>query len=440
MSEISVERHPAIRSILDGVKPVRKLTTEAEAIAAAREAADEIRKLAKDASLNDQVPVRQADILSEYGLTSIYVPGEFGGLGASIQTIVEVVRIISAADGGVGQILQIHNVMIRGVFNRTDDDFRARLIEDILAGKRFGNALAEGKGKGKGGLTRVERNAQGKLVLNGRKVFATGCLLAEWISVSASSDEGPVGVLLHRNTPGVILEDDWDAFGQQHSVSGSVRFVNLVLEDYQVNQRSPQLNTSDEKTAAAPAVRTNLTWPQILHAAIDTGIARGALEAATDYLRNHSHVWVDADVERAAQEQMIIKQIGDYAIAVRTAESLLRDAAELFDEYRNTKDSDHLQDELILAVATARAKSDQASIFIGSDIFSLLGASSAYNKFNLNRVFGDSRVHTTHDPIRWRLHHIGNYYLNGIPPDEYSAASARKRAASLIPDQLGEVI
>src|SRR5690606_34804119 len=135
-----------------------------EAIAAAHEAAAEIRKLAQDASLNDKVPQRQADILSEYGLTAIYVPKRFGGLGASIATVVEVVRIISAADGGVGQILQIHNVMIQGVFNRTDDDFRRRLIADILAGKRFGNALAEGKGKGKGGLTRVERNAQGKLI------------------------------------------------------------------------------------------------------------------------------------------------------------------------------------------------------------------------------------------------------------------------------------
>src|SRR5690606_13820161 len=124
-----------------------------------------------------------------------------------------------------------------------------------------------------------------------------------------------------------------------------------------------------------------------------------------------------------------IKQIGDYAIAIRVAESLLRDAAELFEVYRTTENNGHLQDELILAVASARAQSDHASISISSDIFSLLGASSSYNKFNLNRFFGDARVHTTHDPIRWRLHHVGNYYLNGISPNEYSAASARKLAA-----------
>jgi hypothetical protein len=63
-------------------------------------------------------------------------------------------------------------------------------------------------------------------------------------------------------------------------------------------------------------------------------------------------------------------------------------------------------------------------------MFSLLGASSSYRKFNLDRFWADVRVHTTHDPIRWRLHHIGDYYLNGVPPHEYSAAAIRRPSLS----------
>jgi len=421
-------------------KPLRTITTEAEAIAAAWDAAREIAVLAADHQLQKKIPWRQAEILSQSGITTIAVPKALGGLGASISTIVETVRIISTADGGVGQLLQIHNVMLRGVFARPDNEFRQLLVADIVKGKRFGHAGAETGGKTKfDHKTTAHRNSEGKWVVNGHKFYTTGSHLAEWISAGAKTAEGDIGFLVNRNAPGVILDDDWDGFGQQHSVSGSIRFVNLVLEDYQVNQRNPQQEPETTGGSASPVVRTNLTWPQILHAAIDAGIARGALEAATDYVRNRSHVWVDAEVERASEEPMIIKRIGDYALALRTAESLLRDAAALFDEYRNTADNGHLQDELILAVASARAQADHASIFIGSDLFSLLGASSSYNRFNLSRFFNDARVHTTHDPIRWRLHHIGNYYLNGVPPDEYSAASARKRAAALVPDQLGRV-
>lgn len=393
-----------------------RLASEADAIAAAHEAAREIAILAREASLNDKVPHRAAEILSASGVTSIYVPKELGGLGASIETVVDVVRIISAADGGVGQILQIHNVMIRGVFTRPDDDFRDLLIADILAGKRFGNALAEGRGKLKGGLTKLSQDADGIWRLNGLKTFATGCYLAEWISVSATSDHGPAGVLINRNAPGLTLNDDWAAFGQQHSISGSITFDNIEVD--------PRFAPNAPKKGGADFMpRTGLTWPQILHAAIDTGIARGALEAASEYIRENLRPWVEAGVDRAAEEHHIIKQIGEYAVSVRAAESALRYAARTFDRFKANPDDKALEDELILATATARAASDEASLFVGSDIFALTGANSTLNKWNLHRYWADARVHTTHDPIRWRLYHIGNYYLNGIPPDEYGRAA-----------------
>jgi alkylation response protein AidB-like acyl-CoA dehydrogenase len=390
--------------------PVRPLHSEAEAIAAAREIAVEIASIAADPQHNGQLPWRQAQLLSESGITAIGVPKAFGGLGASVQTIVETVRIISVADGGVGQLLQIHNVMLRGIFNGYPDAVRDRLVADVLAGKRFGNALAEVGGKNKFALkTRVERRADGALVLNGSKFYSTGSYLAEWISLTAASDDGGAGVLLNRNTPGLTLVDDWDAFGQNNSVSGTVNFDNIVLdEDYVVRRKGPMK-------------RTGLTFPQILHAAIDTGIAAGALAAAVDYLKHNARPWVESGVDHANEEPHIIKQIGEYAVALRAAEALLRDAAQVFDRHELDPENKALQDELILSVATARAHSDGASLKIASDIFSLLGASSSLSKWNLDRFWRNARVHTTHDPIRWRLHHVGNYYLNGVDPGEYTA-------------------
>src|SRR5690606_30014691 len=152
----------------------------------------------------------------------------------------------------------------------------------------------------------------GKYVLNGSKFYSTGSYLAEWISITAASDFGPVGLLLQRDTPGLTLVDDWRAFGQQHSVSGTVIFENV-----EVDERFIPKPDATPKTLP----RSSLTWPQILHAAIDTGIAHGALDAATHYLRNHSRPWVDAGLERAAEEPHIIKRIGEYAVAVRGAEA-----------------------------------------------------------------------------------------------------------------------
>lgn len=404
-----VEQNPAGQLIQEQA-PIRLLDSDAQAIAVAKEIALEIAAIAADPTQNGQLPRRQAQLLSESGLTAIGVPKAFGGLGASVETIVETVRIISVADGGVGQLLQIHNVMLRGIFSGYPDDIRDLLIRDVLAGKRFGNALAEVGGKNKFALkTRVERRADGKLILNGSKFYSTGSYLAEWISLTAASDDGGAGVLLNRNTPGLTLVDDWEAFGQKNSVSGTVIFDNIELDEDFVSRRK------------GPMKRTGLTFPQILHAAIDTGIAEGALSAAVDYLNHHARPWVESGVDQASQEPHIIKQIGEYAVALRGAQSLLRDAARVFDQHELDPENKALQDELILSVATARAHSDAASLKISSDIFSLLGASSSLSKWNLDRFWRNARVHTTHDPIRWRLHHVGNYYLNGIDPGEYTA-------------------
>lgn len=397
--------------------PARRITRESEAIDIARQVAGEIAALAADPGNNRPLPRRQAELLSSSGLTAIGVPTQFGGLGASVATIVETVRLISTADGGVGQLLQIHNVMLRGVLSGYPDEVRDRVLADVLAGKRLGNALAEVGGKNKFALkTRVERRADGKLVLNGSKFYSTGAYLAEWISLTAASEDGGAGVLLHRDTPGLTLVDDWDAFGQQHSVSGTVKFDEIVLDERFVTLRS------------GPMKRTGLTFPQILHAAIDSGIAAGALQAAVNYLREHARAWVESGVERASDEPHIIRQVGEYAVALRGAESVLREAARVFDAHERDPADKALEDELILSVATARAHADGAALKIASDLFSLLGASASLSKWNLDRFWRDARVHTTHDPIRWRLHNVGNYYLNGVDPGEYTAVLNAKEA------------
>jgi hypothetical protein len=135
---------PASSSLPDlAHAPARRLSSEAEAIAAAHEVADAIAHITRNHDREVELPIGQLRLLSESGVTAIAVPRELGGLGASIETITETVRIISQVDGGVGQILQLHNVMIGGILASPDEAYRAFFAPRILAGERFGNALAE---------------------------------------------------------------------------------------------------------------------------------------------------------------------------------------------------------------------------------------------------------------------------------------------------------
>jgi alkylation response protein AidB-like acyl-CoA dehydrogenase len=39
--------------------------------------------------------------------------------------------------------------------------------------------------------------------------------------------------------------------------------------------------------------------------------------------------------------------------------------------------------------------------------------------YNLDRHWRNARVHTLHDPVRWKFFHVGNYYLNQVNPPRH---------------------
>ena len=87
--------------------------------------------------------------------------------------------------------------------------------------------------------------------------------------------------------PGVTVLDDWDGMGQRTTASGTVR-----LDDVEV---APQLVVPHHRTYEAPTVHG--AFAQLLHAAIDAGLARGALREAGEFVRTRARPWRDADVE-----------------------------------------------------------------------------------------------------------------------------------------------
>ncbi|HLH14972.1 MAG TPA: acyl-CoA dehydrogenase family protein, partial [Solirubrobacteraceae bacterium] len=72
-----------------------------------------------------------------------------------------------------------------------------------------------------------------------------------------------------------------------------------------------------------------------------------------------------------------------------------------------------------IAVAAAKAFADRVSVESASAIFELAGTRSAADRLNLHRHWRNARTHTLHDPVRWKLQHIGRYTLNGVFPPQH---------------------
>jgi alkylation response protein AidB-like acyl-CoA dehydrogenase len=69
-----------------------------------------------------------------------------------------------------------------------------------------------------------------------------------------------------------------------------------------------------------------------------------------------------------------------------------------------------------IAVAEARAISTEISLTAGSTLFELAGSQATLIEHGLDRHWRNARVHTLHDPVRWKYHAVGNYYLNDEKP------------------------
>jgi SfnB family sulfur acquisition oxidoreductase len=393
-----------------GERPAaRRLGSEQEAIAAAHELAAAVRDGAVARDREHALPYAELEALRRSGLLALSAPVAYGGIGASHVTIAEVFRILAAADPAFAQVPQPHVAFVDAVGRFGSEEQRRFFFGEAVAGRRFGNALSErGTRHARDYRTRLTRDPAGGWRLNGTKYYSTGALGADWIAVFAAKDDGElVFAYVPGDAPGVTVGQDWTAFGQRSTLSGTT-----TLEEVHV----PDEHVLDYGLAPAiPRATISGAYPQLQHAAIDAGIARGALEDGIAFVRTRARPWPDAEVERASDEQATQLHYGRLTTLVHAAEQLLRRAGELMDAAR-ARPSEEAVTAARLGVAEAKAFAGEVALEVSTALFESAGSSGVDAKHGLDRHWRNARTHTLHDPNRWKYVHVGNFVLNGVAP------------------------
>lgn len=386
--------------------PVALIQSDDQALDVARALAETLRQDSIVRDRERRLPHDELALFSRSGLWGISVPKAFGGAGVSNVTLAQVVALVAQADASLGQIPQNHYYALEVLRVNGSPEQQQRLYAEVLAGQRFGNALAElGTRTAHDRTTRLSRDGDGYRVI-GRKFYATGALYAQRIPTSVVDEHGVQQLaFVPRASEGLEVIDDWSGFGQRTTGSGSVVFDNVYVEARDV---VPFQTAFERPTPVGPLA-------QILHAAIDTGIARAAYEDALHFVRTRTRPWIDSGIEKAVDDPLSLKTIGYLAIRLHAAEALLERAGEYLDRAEAQSTADSVAAASI-AVAEARAISTEISLAAGSTLFELAGSQATLAEHGLDRHWRNARVHTLHDPVRWKYHAIGNYYLNDEKP------------------------
>ena len=380
--------------------------TDQEAIAAAHRLAAAYRPGAAARDRDRVLPYAEVDQYSAAGLGGITVPREHGGPDLSAATLAEVTAIISAADPSLGQIPQNHHGFMRLLRYEPDPAKAARFFRLALEGARFGNALAEATGKTTRDIAARMRRVPGGWVLDGTKQYSTGALFAHYVPVQALDEDGLARrAVAARDAPGLAVVDDWSSFGQRTTASGTVTLDGVFVPDRHV---IAAYSASAKPTLYGPV-------SQIIQAAIDLGIARGTIADTIEFVRTRSRPWIDSGQDRAADDPYTIAAIGDLQVRLHAADAMLRRAALVIDEATRDETPDAVAAASI-AVAEAKVLTTEAAILATNKLFELAGTRSTLAEHGLDRHWRNARVHTLHDPVRWKFHAIGNHALNGVRP------------------------
>ena len=402
-------------SVTSPAAPPELLFSATEALAVARSYAESVASGVIERDRAGAVPYAELAALDASGLLGITVPAAHFGPDLSPVVLAEVIRTIAAVDPAIAQIPQAHFLFVDVLATRGSAAQQERLFADVLAGARLGNGLAERGGQHAQDLTtRVLAAGPGGLRLTGRKYYCTGAISARWIGVSALDDDDRlVLAFVERDAPGVRISDDWDVMGQRATVSGSAVFDQVPVDPGLVIPYGSAFEVPQQLGARA----------QLVHAAIQVGIAGGALRDAGEFVRTRARPFFEATragwAEVAAADPHTIHRFGRLATQVRAAEALLTSAAATLEEVgRVPRDAGEAARGSI-AVAEAKAFASDVAVEVASDLFALAGASAADERLDLSRHWRNARTHASHDPVDWKYHHVGNFRLNHVLPPNH---------------------
>ncbi|RUT30777.1 SfnB family sulfur acquisition oxidoreductase [Pseudomonas sp. PAMC 29040] len=387
------------------------LRTDNEALEAARDLAATAREHAARRDQQRKLPWSLIEQFTRSGLGSISIPREFGGPQVSFVTLAEVFAIISAADPALGQIPQNQVGILNLISSTASQSQKEQLFSSVLQGWRIGNAGPERGSKNTLDLKARITADKDDFVISGQKFYSTGALFAHWIAVKALNDDGkPVMAFVRRGTPGLRVVDDWSGFGQRTTASGTVLLNSVRIDD--------ELVIDSWRLGEVPNIQGSVS--QLIQAAIDLGIAREAITDTISFVRERSRPWIDARVERNSDDPYVIADIGKLKIELHAAEALLRKAGRVLDEVSAAPIDAQAAARASIAVAEAKVLSTELSLLASEKLFELAGSSATLARFNLDRHWRNARVHTLHDPVRWKYHAIGTYRLNGTLPARHS--------------------
>lgn len=335
------------------------------------------------------------------GLLNLKLPRELGGAEADPNTQLDVLEAASHIDPSAGWCLMIGAASLGTLGAFLPDDAIAEMFVDgnppLTAGvfAPFGTAAP----------------VEGGYLVNGRWSFGSGIRHSQWISAGArvvTEEEGyPAQVRVAMPTSQVKIHDNWQVMGLRGTGSCDFSADNLFVPERFVTD--PTLR---EPLRGGPLYRLGLpAFVTNEHSAFALGVARRALEAATETAVLKSRGYNSRNL--LARRGTFQKALGEADLKLRAARALNVEALE--DAWETVTGGDTPGPYAQARLRAVATYTTDVAVEVVSTCFRYSGGEALFQSSILQSCLRDLRAGAQHQMVSDTAYENYGQFLLGLP-------------------------
>lgn len=358
---------------------------------ARNEVSPRVRQMESEARL-DKGLIRAA---FDLGLMGIEVDEPYGGSSGSLMMVTLAVEAISRVDASAAILVDVQNTLVNYPISRYGSDSqKVRYLTKLTTDTVGAYALSEpGSGSDAFGLATRARKSGDNWVLTGRKMWITNGAEADVFVVFANVDPAAA----HRGITAFIVERGFAGFtvGRKEDKLGirASSTTELILDGCEV----PADNVLGPVGQGYKIAIDTLNGGRIGIGAQMIGIARGALDAAIDYVKERQ-----AFGKSIAEFQGVQFQLAQAATDLEAARLLVYNAARLRDTGK----------DVMKEGAMAKLFASQVCERVTSLCVELFGGYGYTRDFPVEKFYRDAKIGTIYEGTsNMQLHTIAKQLL-----------------------------
>jgi acyl-CoA dehydrogenase len=334
----------------------------------------DIRKVAWDYDKDGTWPQDIIEKAWEVGLMNTHVAEEYGGPGLDYLSGCLIEEEMGWGCSGIGTSLMANGLASAPVGIGGSDEVKKKYLGMLTEAPNLASfCLTEpDAGSDVSGMKTTATKQGDKYVINGSKCFITNGGYADWFTVYAKTDKDAghrgISAFVVPKDDTVTVDKKEDKLGQRASNTATITFNETEI---------PAGNLLGEENHGFKLAMMTLDRTRPGVAAMAVGIARAALEFASDYSKERIQFGVPI-----AMHQAVAFMIADMATKVEAARLLVWQSAVLIDQGRRNT----------LAASHAKRFAADSAMEVTTDAVQVYGGYGFIKEYPVEKLMRDAKI------------------------------------------------